>query len=90
MKHATTFFRNIATESELNHYIILRVHWGETDQPNMIEMVKYFKVGNHARLQIFRGKNDLYCCEKNSKKLKDYANNNWYNKTAPLSLYLSC
>lgn len=62
MKLIKTFFRNTATANRLNHHIIFHVHYGKTNQPNMVavnkdfNMVavnKDFKAGNQARLQIF-------------------------------------
>ena len=48
MKHIKTFCRITTTENRLNHHIILHVHWGRTDQPNMEEVAKDFKSGNQA------------------------------------------
>ena len=49
-----TFFRNTATGNRLNHHIIFHVHYGKTNQLNMVAVNKDFKAGNQAKLQIFR------------------------------------
>lgn len=50
MNYIKTLFRNTTTENWLNNCIILYVHFGTADQPNMIEVIKDFKGSNQARL----------------------------------------
>ena len=45
-----TFFRNTPIEERLNRHIILQIHYGKTNQPNMVEVVKDFKGGNQTEL----------------------------------------
>ena len=54
MKHIGPFLRNTTVRNRLNHHIILNVHCGMTNQPNVVEFARDFKVGNQARSQVFR------------------------------------
>ena len=54
MKHIDPFLRNTTVRNRLNHHIILNVHFGMTNQPNVVEFARDFKVGNQARSQVFR------------------------------------
>ena len=66
MKQIKTFFRNITTRNMFKHFIMLRAHYKNTNQPNRV--VKNF------RTLIFNIVNG------NNKLLKNCVNYNQHNK----------
>ena len=47
------FFRNSTTGNRSTYHIILNVHCGKSDQPNVVEVTKYFRGSNLEGLQVF-------------------------------------